>query len=424
MADAKDPFPSLRLSANSERFHRRSLDPAHVALRRLGHEPEDPPICILRTADLDSLLQTVPKNFILDRGKKHPSRNLAACFPSPAPAQAIRAEYTVAGQAARGIRALLRAASQHGRHTTFFIGISPKIFDRLSAEAEPDVPAATTGDDPCAQLLGLVGNSITVPDSVRSAYIGDDPKTDWVRRCIVLASHNDHPILIQGETGTGKEIVAWQIHLQSQRQAGGFVAANCASIPSDLLESELFGHVKGAFTGATRDKRGLWTTATNGTLFLDEVGDLAPRHQVKILRTLDEGGSYRPVGSEEVVQSKARIIAATNRDLTDLVQRGEFREDLYYRLFHFRIRTPALREHPRDIPLLARHFWEKLRKPGSAALPDIVTDALAHHAWPGNARELRAFLAHVATLADGHPVDLALVRAIMRERGSILRRDQ
>ena len=331
---------------------------------------------------------------------------------------AIRADYQSAGRAAQGIRALLRSVSHHGRHSTLFIGIAPDVFDSLSVDAEPDIPSAAPDDDAGTQLSSFVGDSVEVPDSLRKAFIGDDPKMDWVRRSIVLASRNNHPVLIQGETGTGKEIVAWQIHLLTRRTVDSFIPANCGGIPSELFESELFGHVKGAFTNATHDKRGLWTLAANGTLFLDEIGDLDLRHQVKVLRALDEQGKYRPVGAEQQVTCNARIIAATNRDLTDMVQRGLFREDLYYRLFHFRIRTPALREHRRDIPLLARHFWEKVRKPVSPPLPDAVTDALARYPWHGNARDLRAFLAHVATIIDGRKVDVPLIRAVMQERTS------
>ncbi len=421
MADAKEPFETLRLSPASDRFHRRPLDPAQVALRRLGHEAEEPAICVLRIHDLDALLRIVPSPVIVDRGKKHPSRNLAACFTGHAPMQAIRAAYTIAGQAARGIRALLRAASEHRRHPTFFIGVSSAVFDSLSADAEPDIPSTAPADDTSTQLCSFVGDSVVVPDSLRQAFIGDDPQSDWVRRCIVLASRNRHPVLIQGETGTGKEIVARQIHLLSGSSADHFIPANCAGIPSELLESELFGHVKGAFTHATHNKRGLWTIAANGTLFLDEIGDLDPRHQVKVLRALDDDGAYHPVGAEQQVKSEARVIAATNRDLIDMVQRGLFREDLYFRLFHFRIRTPALREHPRDIPLLARHFWQNLRQSASPPLSEAVTDALAHYPWPGNARELRAFLAHVATLTDGRKVDVPLIRAVMQERTSPIR---
>ena len=416
MADAQEPFETLRLSSTSAHFRRTPLHPAQLALRRLGHEHEEAPVCVLRIHDLDALLRIVPHALILDRGKKNAARQLAVCFTGHASMQAIRAEYRFAGKAGQGIRALLTATSHHGRHSTFFIGVSPAVFDSLSAKAEPDVPPADPGDDACAQLRSIVGDSVRVPDSLRSSYIGDDPKMEWVRRCIVLAARTKDPVLIQGESGTGKEIVARQIHNLSHRSTDGFVPVNCGGIPSELFESELFGHVKGSFTGATHEKRGLWTIATNGTLLLDEIGDLDPRHQVKVLRALDENGSYRPVGSEAEITSKARIIAATNRDLAAMVQDGRFREDLYYRLFNFRIRTPALREHPADIPLLAQRFWRKIRNGLGPPLPHAVTDALAHYRWPGNARELRAFLVNLSLLADGRKVDVPLVRAVMHER--------
>ena len=190
---------------------------------------------------------------------------------------------------------------------------------------------------------------------------------------------------------------------------------NCGGIPHELLESELFGHKKGSFTGATRDKPGLWTLARRGTLFLDEIGDLSLVHQVKILRALEEG-RYRPVGDSSEITSHARIVAATNRDLPQMVAAGLFREDLYYRLFTFPIRTPALREHPDDIPELTVHFWKKIANERARPLPAAVTQSLRRYAWPGNARELRSFLINVFLLADKTPPDVPFIRAVMQDR--------
>lgn len=160
-------------------------------------------------------------------------------------------------------------------------------------------------------------------------------------------------MLILGDTGTGKELVARAIHDHSARRAKRFMLVNCGAIPYDLLESELFGHVKGAFTDATYDKPGLWELADKGTLFLDEIGDLHPNHQVKILRALEDK-KIRPIGGTKEIEVDARIIAATNRDLFSMVQARQFREDLYYRLCPFPIYTPTLPDHPEDIPTITQ----------------------------------------------------------------------
>jgi transcriptional regulator with PAS, ATPase and Fis domain len=225
----------------------------------------------------------------------------------------------------------------------------------------------------------------------------------------------DHSVLIQGESGTGKEIVARQIHALSGRRAETFVPVNCGGIPTELFESELFGHMLGSFTGAARAKKGLWTLADKGVLFLDEIGDLPLHHQIKVLRALEDG-CYYAVGAESVTCSKARVIAATNRDLAEMVSNGRFREDLFYRLFTFRIRTPALREHRGDIPQLALHFWESIGERSTPPLTHAVLDALSEYRWPGNARELRSFLINLLLLANGRKIDVPLVRAVMRER--------
>jgi transcriptional regulator with GAF, ATPase, and Fis domain len=168
-------------------------------------------------------------------------------------------------------------------------------------------------------------------------------------------------VLVLGDTGTGKEVIARSIHNYSARASEKFVPVNCGAIPSELLESELFGHKRFTFTDAKYDKKGLWEITGNGTLFLDEVGDLALIHQVKILRALEEN-KIRPIGEVKEIRVNARVIAATNRDLFSMVKAGHFREDLYYRLRSFLLRTPGLRDHPEDIPTLARFFWKKIAR--------------------------------------------------------------
>ena len=219
-----------------------------------------------------------------------------------------------------------------------------------------------------------------------------------------------HPttILLQGATGTGKELMARLIHSESARSQGPFVAVNCGAIPENLLESEFFGHVRGAFTGADRDRQGLFEAAGGGTLFLDEVGELPDSLQVKLLRVLQEG-EVRRVGESTSRPVDPRIVAATNRDLKEEVEGGRFREDLYYRLAVVTLRIPALKDRPEDLPLLVRHF---LRRHGDRlgievdGVDPLAMRALAAHDWPGNVRELENVLERALVLAEGDRLGL------------------
>lgn len=239
-------------------------------------------------------------------------------------------------------------------------------------------------------------------DETEDTLIGASEGMRRVQKAIGLAADNDAIVLILGETGTGKELVARALHVHGKRKDGPFVAVNCAAIPEDLLESELFGHVRGSFTGATADRAGAFRDAANGTLFLDEIGDMPLAMQAKILRALQEQ-VITPVGGKPV-RTNARVVAATHRDLAKLVAAHQFREDLYYRLNVVPIAIPALRERPADIGPLARHFLA-----GASAssgrhkqLDAAALDKLCHHAWPGNVRELRNVIerACILTRAD------------------------
>jgi DNA-binding NtrC family response regulator len=213
-------------------------------------------------------------------------------------------------------------------------------------------------------------------------------------------------VLLTGETGTGKEQLARAIHAASSGRAGPLVCVNLAAVPDALAESELFGHEKGAFTGADHRRVGRFEQADGGTLFLDEVGDLPPGLQAKLLRVLQER-SFERVGGSAPVGVDVRVIAATNRPLKKLVQRGRFREDLYYRLNVVTIELPPLRERPEDIPLLATHFAEKFAPPGAPALrfsPEVMDRLLAHH-WPGNVRELSNVVETACVLAPGPMIE-------------------
>jgi PAS domain S-box-containing protein len=224
-----------------------------------------------------------------------------------------------------------------------------------------------------------------------SNIIGRDSKMVSVFRQIRDVTEYDFPVHIYGETGTGKELVAHAIHNESRRGGAPFVPINCGALPEGLIESELFGHVKGAFSGAIRDKKGRFELADKGTVFLDEISELPKLMQVKLLRFLQEG-SFEKVGGEKTTSVNVRVISATNKDLKKEVQRGNFREDLYYRLNVIPITVPPLRERKNDIPLLVEHFLEQLRGMGEKENPGISDDALAlmmDYRWPGNVRELQ-----------------------------------
>ncbi len=222
-------------------------------------------------------------------------------------------------------------------------------------------------------------------------------------RFVRQVAPTDSTVLVMGETGTGKELVAQAIHRLSPRRQRVMVKVNCGALPSGLVESELFGREKGAFTGALTRQVGRFEIADGSTLFLDEVGELPPDVQVKLLRVLQEG-EFERLGSPRTVKVNVRLIAATNRDLADDVRKGRFREDLYYRLNVFPIRVPPLRERAEDIPVLVWTFLEEFSsRMGKkiTQIPRATMDALARHPWPGNVRELRNVIEHAAILATG-----------------------
>jgi DNA-binding NtrC family response regulator len=236
------------------------------------------------------------------------------------------------------------------------------------------------------------------------------PFTEVLRLADTVAP-TDSTVLITGESGTGKEVLARYLHERSERAQGPFVSINCGALPENLLESELFGHVKGSFTGAVRDKQGLFVAAKGGTFFLDEVGEMSPAIQVKLLRAIQER-EVAPVGATETIPVDVRIIAATNRDLEEEIRRGGFRSDLYYRLNVITVHLPPLRDRPEDVPLLAEHFLQRFAKGRGHTPPRLAPDAmeaLQRYDWPGNVRELENALERAAVLsADGEIAAAAL----------------
>jgi PAS domain S-box-containing protein len=234
--------------------------------------------------------------------------------------------------------------------------------------------------------------------------VGKSPSMQEVYRRLRLAAESDVTVLLTGESGTGKELAAAAVHSQSNRRTQPFVAVNCSAIPEGVLESELFGHVKGAFTGANRDKAGLFQAADGGTLFLDEVGDMSPVLQVKVLRALQER-EIRRVGDDQTIKVNVRLVTATNRNLTELISQGLVREDFYYRIRVFEIQLPPLRERRDDIVLIVDHLIEELSRATGKRVGGIDPDALKtllDYPWPGNVRELRNAIEHafVTVTAD------------------------
>jgi len=241
----------------------------------------------------------------------------------------------------------------------------------------------------------------------RYQVIGESVPMKALRQQIALAAPTNGRVLIYGESGTGKELVARALHAASLRCNEPFVEVNCAAIPEELIESELFGHTKGSFTGASEDKVGKFRTADNGTLFLDEVGDMSVRTQAKVLRVLEEQ-RLEPVGSNQPFDVDVRVIAATNQKLEELISRGLFREDLFYRLNVIPFTVPALRERVEDIPSLARHFLTEFsaaygRRPKELA--DASLAVLMRYAWPGNVRELRNLIERLVIICPQERIE-------------------
>ncbi len=250
--------------------------------------------------------------------------------------------------------------------------------------------------------------------------IGQHPVLERVRSLIRKIAATDATVLVEGESGTGKEVVARMLHAGSSRAQHPFVAVNCGAIPAELLESEMFGHERGAFTGALGSRPGLFQLAHRGTIFLDEIGEMSAGLQVKLLRVLQER-EVRPVGSDRSVKVDVRIIAATNKDLQAEVASGRFREDLYYRLNVVPVTLPPLRERRSDIPLLVEHFLAKHVDRHRHTALSITDDAMVRlweHSWPGNVRELENLIERVVILAENEAVEVSDLPASLRARRS------
>jgi PAS domain S-box-containing protein len=240
------------------------------------------------------------------------------------------------------------------------------------------------------------------------SLVSHSPSMRRVFDLVSAVASSSSTILIQGETGTGKELLAKTVHGLSERSSKPFLAVNCGALPDTLLESELFGYKKGAFTGAVQDKKGRFALAENGTLFLDEIGEITPALQIRLLRVLQER-SYEPLGSTKSEHSEARIITATNQNLFELVKQGKFREDLFYRINVIRIDLPPLRQRKEDIPLLIKHFIESFNQLQMKNIEGVSTEALSvlmAYDWPGNIRELENVIERAFVLCNGNLIEV------------------
>jgi formate hydrogenlyase transcriptional activator len=301
-----------------------------------------------------------------------------------------------------GIILLLAAPAQ--RFTALHQRLLQAILEPVAAALENDrrlrelTALREAAEDEKQALLRRLGRT-----AVTETIVGANGRLRPVLERVALVSPSDAPVLILGETGSGKEVIARAIHTRSARSAGPFIRVNCGAIPPDLIDSELFGHEKGSFTGAVGTRRGWFERADEGTLFLDEIGELPPAAQVRLLRVLQEG-VFERVGGEKSIKVDVRIVAATHQDLATMVQHGKFREDLWYRIAVFPIVLPPLREHPEDIAALAEHFAQRAAvrfglTPQRLLPQDIVL--LSNYAWPGNVRELAAVIDRAAILGAG-----------------------
>jgi two-component system nitrogen regulation response regulator NtrX len=299
--------------------------------------------------------------------------------------------------------------SGHGNIESAVRAIKMGAFDFVEKPLSLDKTVLVVGNAVRQRRLEAENRALRATVDRRLTMVGESYVMAQLREQVAMAAPTNGRVLIFGENGTGKELVARSIHHLSRRRSGPFVEVNCAAIPEELIESELFGHVKGAFTGAVADRRGKFETSDGGTLFLDEIGDMSLKTQAKVLRALQEQ-VVEPVGGTGTVKVDVRILAATNKDLPGEIRSGQFREDLYFRLNVIPIFVPPLRDREADIPLLAAHFMAELAReygrrpkrldPGAAA-------GLRSYRWPGNVRELRNVVERLMIMVPGETITMA-----------------
>ncbi|MBP2291867.1 sigma-54-dependent transcriptional regulator [Azospirillum rugosum] len=301
----------------------------------------------------------------------------------------------------------------HAEHELALRAVAEGAWDFLAKPVEPELLRFVVARALAKRGLEMELAALRAARPQDDGMVGVSPAILRLKEMIRRIGPAEVPVMVLGPSGSGKELVARALHAASPRGAGPFVPVHCGAIPAELLESELFGHLKGSFTGAHQDRQGLLAAADGGTLFLDEVGEMPPAMQVKLLRFLQEG-TYTPVGGRQPVAADVRVVSATHRDLEGMVAQGALREDFYYRLKGLILRTPALAERREDVALLAARFLADLPRHRRLRLAPDALAWLAEQEWPGNVRELRAVVTTGAALAEGDVVtaaDLAFARS-------------
>jgi two-component system nitrogen regulation response regulator NtrX len=324
----------------------------------------------------------------------------------------------------RRVEAPVIMISGHGNIESAVRAIKIGAFDFIEKPLSLEKTVLAVANAVRQRRLEVENRELRATVDRRYAMVGDSQAIRQLQEQVAMAAPTNGRVLIHGENGTGKELVARAIHMRSRRMKGPFIEVNCAAIPEELIESELFGHMKGAFTGAFTDRRGKFELADSGTLFLDEIGDMSLKTQAKVLRALQEQ-IVEPVGGTSSVKVDVRVIAATNKDLPTEIRAGRFREDLYFRLNVIPISVPPLRDRDSDIPLLADHFMiEFAREYGRRAkrLDPGAATGLRSYRWPGNVRELRNVIERLMIMVPGDTIGLADLAFL--EGGGVAAADQ
>jgi transcriptional regulator with GAF, ATPase, and Fis domain len=385
---------------------------AYVETVGVGPDSSAPGLLSAQTAcsatQMTRLLAWCQRGKVLLQGHdRRLEKNLAVALPFAREAELLIGPL-VSEQGTYGLLCLLARSPQ--RFSKSHIQVFQSLLEPFAAALENDrqlreltaLRRAAEADK--QSLLRRLGR-----EELAETIVGADGGLRLVMERVALVGRSAVPVLLLGETGSGKEVIARAIHTRSARAAGPFLRVNCGAIPSELLDSELFGHERGSFTGAIGTRRGWFERADGGTLFLDEIGELPPAAQVRLLRVLQES-TFERVGGERSLKVDVRIIAATHRDLAAMVQSGMFREDLWYRVAVFPIVLPPLREHPEDIPALAEHFAHRAATrfgfpPQTPSSDDIAL--LSAYAWPGNVRELTTVIDRAVILGEGRALEIA-----------------
>ena len=385
---------------------RQVLETAALGLGKPGPVPAR-----ARTECLESDYQRIIQWCQSDRVERGSVRELGARLPGLVPPD-LEGDVLAAPLKSPGgqLGAVVLVALPPERFVAAHLAVVAKLLDPLSMALETDHrlrELVTLREAVEAENRGLL--SRLGRHDISESIVGADTGLREVMEQIDLVARSDAPVLVLGETGSGKEVVARAIHLKSRRATGPFMRVNCGAIPPELVDSELFGHERGSFTGALNERKGWFERADGGTLFLDECGELPPAAQVRLLRILQDG-QFERVGGEKARRADVRIIAATHRDLQAMVSAGQFRQDLWYRMAVFPIKLPALRERVMDIPVLAAHF--AVRAAGRLGAPPLApdlaeVDLLCAYSWPGNVRELAAVIERATILGNGKRLEIA-----------------